>query len=370
MSNMIRFDERVLSDGYGYSFGISAGDITGNGSMDVVSTDTGVGLYMYENDGSGNFTKHVLHQRNSEWLERNVIADINNDGKLEIICVDNSNGSLLWFEFDGDPRDARSWSYHYICDGELPGAYDVAVADFDGDGQLEVVASSWTKARNFTYYDRQAGHWVKTVIDSGLGETRAVIAADINGDGRPDLLGTDSGQGHLIWYENPGDPSNTPWPRHLIDKTSRPNQCNVVDMDGDGDVDVVVASAGEATEKLDLERPGAQIAWYENIGNNNWRKHIIADQFHQAFEAVAADIDGDGQIEVVATAWGLEGRIAVFKHRGDPRGVWDMQVLKEKWMKANQVILADLDNDGLLDVVASAERGSNEVRWWHNNGTL
>ena len=45
-----------------------------------------------------------------------------------------------------------------------------------------------------------------------------------------------------------------------------------------------------------------------------------------------------------------------------------MQILKDKWMKANQVILADLDGNGLLDVIAAAERGSNEVRWWRNEG--
>lgn len=368
MNELIKFDERLLGDGYAYAFGISAGDITGSGSLDIVSTDTDVGLYWYENDGKGNFTKHVVHERTPEWLERHAIADINNDGKPEIVSVDNTNGSLLWFEFDGDPRDASSWSYHYICDGELPGAYDVAVADFDGDGQLEMAASSWIKARDFTYFDRQDGRWVKTVIDSGLGETTAVHAVDVNGNGRPDLVGTDTQGDLLVWYENPGDPSNAPWPRHVIDTPPRAHHGHPVDMDGDGKVDVVLAISGDRTEKLALETPGAQIAWYENLGNDEWRKHVIADPFHQAFEAIAADVDGDGDIEVVATAWGLEGRVALFKHRGDPRGPWDMQILKDKWMKANQVILADLDGNGLLDVIAAAERGSNEVRWWRNEG--
>jgi len=45
-----------------------------------------------------------------------------------------------------------------------------------------------------------------------------------------------------------------------------------------------------------------------------------------------------------------------------------MQILKDNWPKANQVIVADLDGDGRLDIVASAERGSNELRWWRNLG--
>jgi hypothetical protein len=43
-------------------------------------------------------------------------------------------------------------------------------------------------------------------------------------------------------------------------------------------------------------------------------------------------------------------------------------VLKEDWVKANQVVVADLDGDGRLDILAEAERGSNEVRWWRNLG--
>ena len=134
------------------------------------------------------------------------------------------------------------------------------------------------------------------------------------------------------------------------------------------DVDVVMALRAP-------DRPGIegrdQIVWYENEGTPEvgpWEKHVIAESFPKAFEAVAGDIDGDGQTEVVATAWGDDGRIALFKHNGDPRGPWRMQVLKEGWANATQVLLVDLDSDGRLDIAASAERGSNEVRWWRNEG--
>ena len=156
MGEFVKFDERLIGDGYEYTIGVSAVDLTGSGSLDLVSTDTGVGLYWYENDGAGNFTKHVVHRRAGEWLERHAVADINGDGKPEIVNIDNISGSVLWFEFDGDPRRAESWSHHYICEGGLPGAYDVEVADYDGDGELEVVASSWIKGNRFSYFDRAA----------------------------------------------------------------------------------------------------------------------------------------------------------------------------------------------------------------------
>ena len=141
-------------------------------------------------------------------------------------------------------------------------------------------------------------------------------------------------------------------------------------MDGDGGVDVLVAARGDDSRKDSLETPGAQIAWYENTEGDAWRKHLIADEFPLATHAIAADLDGDGQLEVLATAWGPQGRLALFKHRGDPRGRWDMQVLKAPWSKASEVIAVDIDGDGRLDVVACAERGSNELRWWRNLGPV
>ena len=75
-------------------------------------------------------------------------------------------------------------------------------------------------------------------------------------------------------------------------------------------------------------------------------------------------------MEVIATGWGEDGRIALFKHAGDPRGAWSMQILKENWSKANTVFVADLDGDGWLDIVAAAERSSNELRWWRNEDRI
>lgn len=64
----------------------------------------------------------------------------------------------------------------------------------------------------------------------------------------------------------------------------------------------------------------------------------------------------------------MAGRLVLLKHDGDPRGPWPPQVLRGGRVNANQVILADLDGDGRPDVVAAAERGSNEIRWWRNAG--
>ncbi|MEE2991034.1 MAG: VCBS repeat-containing protein, partial [Planctomycetota bacterium] len=114
-----------------------------------------------------------------------------------------------------------------------------------------------------------------------------------------------------------------------------------------------------------------QVVWYENNGRpaeGPWKKHVIGPRFDDAFEAVAGDLDGDGDIDVAATSWRNPGRLAWFENPGDPRGTWTRHLLKTNWRSANQVILADVNGDGRLDIAVCAERGSLELRWWRNEG--
>jgi hypothetical protein len=114
------------------------------------------------------------------------------------------------------------------------------------------------------------------------------------------------------------------------------------------------------------------VAWYENVGRPGlgaeWKKHQIATGFPQGFEAVAGDLDGDGDQDVVATAWSPAGQLQWFENTGDPQSDWKPHVIKPNWPNAVTVILADIDADGRLDIVACAERGANELRWWRNLG--
>ena len=368
----VRFSEHLIQDGYGYAFGIAAADLDGDGDIDLTSVDTtNNAIYWFENDGKGNFKRHTIAKDETGWLERHAIGDIDGDGKPDVVCVKNLTGEIVWFRNNGTPRDDKPWQKFVLAE-KYPRAYDVVLADFDGDGKLDVAASAWI-GQQFAWF-RNDGKpldgklWPRYQLDEKTGgETRTIRAGDFNRDGKIDLLGTITTADTILWYENPGQ-LGKPWKKHIVDnKAVRATHGHPVDLDGDGDLDIVMALGFNGPPEA------GEIVWYENVGKpgdgTTWKKHVLAKLPH-AFEAIAADLDGDGKLDIIASAWAGEGggRVVWLQNPGDPKKPWPMHVLKANWTRANQVIAADLNGDKRLDVIGCAERGSNEVRWWRNEG--
>jgi hypothetical protein len=376
--NPIRFSEHLIADGYAYAYGIAAADLDRDGDLDLTSADYTPHnkLYLFENDGQGNFERQLIQKDDPERLERHQIGDVDGDGDLDVVIVKNLRGDLLWFENDGTPTDNQLWQ-RYVITTDLPGAYDVALADFDRDGDLDVAASSWVVGNQFAWFENDgtphSGAWDKHMIEQEIAETRAMRAADFDGDGDDDLFGTARIAGEVIWYENRKGPNSILWKKHAIDvDVTPPAHGNPADMDRDGDVDVVVALGFGYRSNVpgsEHDHEDNRIVWYENDGRGgDWKMHVLVAGFDDAFEAIAGDLDGDGDLDVVATSWRNPGRVVWLENHGDPKGKWTLHPLKENWRGANQVIIADLNGDGRLDIAACAEHDSLELRWWRNEG--
>jgi len=392
----LRFSEHLIAEKYGYAYGLAAADLDGDGDLDLTSVDVRgkpsmSSLFWFENNGKGSFKRHVIAQDEPGWFERHAIGDINHDGKPDVAVVNNRDGHLVWFANNDRPA-AGPWK-RYVITTKCPRAYDVVLADLDGDGYLDAAVAgyasnliTWYKNPGKEGWDRE---WPQYIIGDKMSEARTIRVGDFNGDGKPDLLCTAVGAenvpadvtdverhgSRVVWYENPGAPATRPWKRHVIDDKSRaPIHGHPVDLDGDGDLDVVMAFGMRSA----LVPEGMhEVAWYENVGKpgkgREWKKHKIGD-LPYAFEAFAADMDGDSHLDVVATAWAKGDRVVWFENPGNPRGKWKMHVIKEKWFAANQVIVADLNGDKRPDIAATADNGSryvtgaNELRWWRNEG--
>jgi len=376
MSGGLRFEEQVVFEGGQYVYGLTATDIDADGDLDFTTGDARVNnLLWHENDGKGKLTTHVISENDPGYLERHDWGDINGDGKLDVAIVLNLTGHLLWFEQGDSPTDPKSWRRHVIST-EFMRSYDVDLADLDGDGDLDIAASAYT-GDCFSWFENPGvkgvtGAWKQHQFDKAkeIANTRTIAVVDFNRDGKPDLLGSAAYGHHVVWYENTGEPAEKMFRRHVIDNTTHmPTHGHPVDLDGDGDHDVLMAF-GIRGPSTDVD--SHQVAWYENLGDQDggvtWKKHAIGPLTF-GFEAVTGDLDGDGDLDVIASACnggqkGL-GEIVWFENTGDVKGSWKKHTFKP-YSAAVTLIVMDFDADGKLDIACGSEEGT--CHWWRNLG--
>lgn len=326
-------------------------------------------LYVASGDGRGNFSLEHVTLNEPGWLEKNWVGDLDDNGRIDIVVVDNFYGRILRFEQEGE-----GWSRSVLATS-LARAYDVDVADIDGDGKNDIAASGY-KGGEFVWFQQPANAgdvWVRRDIDGGFAFTWMVRLADLDGDGLPELVGTAwYDEAIYVWKRLADGESNETWQRILIGKLAHPAHGQVLDMDGDGDKDILVASGLLATTAVGTSfmlESGRGIFWFENPGSlaKYWFVHTVVNDAYDWIEAKAADINGDGIPEVVGTSWRNPGSVNVFEW--SKIGVWLRSVLRDPWDFANELVIADFDGDSRDDIVVANDIGAYELRGWFSDAT-
>jgi hypothetical protein len=306
-----------------------------------------------------------------------VMADLDKDGYLDIISVhelDTEYGvpegyvRIAW-----GSQDPLEWTSTTLASGsEAPSAEDVDVADADGDGWLDIVVAC--ELAHLIYFqnpgkDHRTVRWERTVPKSTLnrGSFIRVFFSDLDGDGRVEVVtankggenasGPDSPLNNVSFYKLPKKPlSGNEWEEVILTKVRIPINSQPVDLDKDGDMDIIIGSRGEA-----------RILWMENLGELNFKEHEInlskklpSGSWLTGFNMDYQDLNQDGRLDIVSTVWPYY-LVALYQPE-DPNMVWDMDVIGS--IKPDQLVsvsLADIDSDGDFDAfVGSYSRGSRD----------
>jgi len=274
--------------------GGTAIDVDGDGWVDQVS-----GGAWYRNPGNPREQPFTRYDFGGFSTHDTVAADIDGDGRLDIVMMSDKAG-LKWFRIPKDPTG--KWEPHDIGPSVHGG---VAVGDLDGDGDADIVRSNmW-----FENADGKGAQWIehKNIDFAQPGgrypnTTRAKVV-DMNKDGRNDIVivECDALVCRAAWFEN-ADGKGGQWKMHLIaEKKGDLHSLCVADFDGDGDLDVFSCEG-----PLGGSGPGKTWQWYlwENVDGKGemFREHIVL-QGKEGHEAVAADVDRDGDIDICTKPW-------------------------------------------------------------------
>jgi hypothetical protein len=290
---------------------VSPCDIDLDGDLDLLIAKMGMifpnndrigAVVVLENDRAGRFTNRTLVEKIARVTDVQS-GDLDGDGDIDLAVgqFGYDDGEIRWMENKGH------WEFESHMLLKLSGTIHTPVKDMDGDGDLDIVAlvsQEWEEIYLFENDGR--GHFKTRLIFGSTNEdfgSSGISMIDLDLDGDMDILYTNGDAFDYIppgprpwhgvqWLENKGGLEFT---YHRIGDFPGAYSANGVDVDRDGDLDVVVVSCFN-----DWEKPDARsMIWFENDGHMGFVLHDLASDPTHLLVLESADMDGDGWVDFV-----------------------------------------------------------------------
>ena len=338
-------------------------DIDEDGDLDIISASNNDGrIGWFENvDGLGNYNEsQILITDDVHGVSDIHLSDIDGDDDLDIVGTVFWDKKVFWIRNDG----ASIFSDAIIIENNLAGANSVDVGDIDGDGNLDLIVASYGDGfgsevidNAITWYrneDGLGGFSSSLTILENDNRPSEVKLADIDMDQDLDVVCT-LGDGGVKWIENLDGAGNFGLSNNVSGDNIRLSRLEVGDMDQDGDVDIICSSYNDSPTVL----------YINEDGQGNFSDFITVSELASTSLSMS-DLDQDGDIDIVATTASSFAMDVAWYEQSDDDFNFTTHVISESPVRdGNNVGVADLDNDGDLDVI-SASISDDKIAWYEN----
>jgi hypothetical protein len=341
----IPFEMKMLDGGANESCAFA--DINGDGKLDIIA---GENWYAAPTWKKTKF-RELYYANNYIDSFSDLPIDVDGDGKIDIVTVTWFSKKISWYRNPGLTK--MPWMETVI--DEIASHEFGFLVDIDNDGKArELLPQAGGAKAPLSWYEIVDKKWVKRPV-AAQSYGHGIGAGDVNGDGRTDIL-TPKG-----WLEAPADPRSNGWAMHNEWSEESTGFLHVIDINGDKRNDVLTGYSHNYG-----------IFWLENQGGGKWAKRMIDDSWSQPHALTLVDLNGDKQLDL------LTGK-RFMAHNGkdpgerEPLGVYWYEWMKTKegkieWVKhiveyasraggGMQMPAADLDGDGDIDFAAPGKSG-------------
>ncbi len=277
---------------------VVAADITGDGKPDLISANRGYysngvfsagnTLTVLTNNGFGSFDFNATLTVGSQpcWV---TSADVNGDGKLDLICANSASNTLSVLTNNG------IGGFVLASSPPVGGPFSVVAADLNGDSKVDLVSAN--RSSIFIFTNKNNGVFSLASAPSGGSGPIRVAAADVNGDGKPDLVSADLDGSTLTVLTNSGSGGFVY--SATLQVGSSPYSVAAADVSGDGWPDLISANAN-----------GQNLSVLTNNGNGGFALAATLPVGGILFSVVTADVDGDSKLDLICA--NENGTLAVF----------------------------------------------------------
>ncbi|MEE9169523.1 MAG: VCBS repeat-containing protein, partial [bacterium] len=346
--SQLQTTKHVIDSNLKNAHSVLAVDVDKDGRIDIVAGSFKNGLRLYKNAGNGSFGKKSI----SNFQGSRIYAeDVDRDGDVDVIAASPIVDELIWLENDGNENfTSRLLERKSIHE---PGGFESVFAkDLTGDGRPEILSADWFFDEMAWWENKGAKNFNKHIFAANFVNAHSVHAADFDRDGDFDVIGSRAGE-TVIWFNN----GKGGLSRRRIDTLPSVLTLWSGDIDGDGDLDVTRMANVQSRKNRVLD-------WLENDGSGSFTKHTIHVATGDSWlipgvvNAIHGDVDGDGRTDIV-TAGLVGGEVNFWKNDGNEN--FSKIRIDSNLKNPIGVATLDFDKDGDHDIVVAVEKENSVI---------